>query len=169
VTWTGPLDRAHLERLYVRLERPVYNVVFRWVWSAEEAADVVQDAFVRLWAARARVRPETVEPLLWRTALNLARNRRRWLRLRTFLGLAAEADPAPSAEAALSDTERALRVRAAVDALPDAQRSVILLTHFSELSYREVAEILQIPEGTVGSRRNHALGTLRDALGEVTP
>jgi RNA polymerase sigma-70 factor (ECF subfamily) len=151
------------------MERPVYNVVFRWVWSAEEAADIVQEAFVRLWAMRARVRPDTVEPLVWRIALNLARNRRRWLRLRTFLGLAAETDPAPSVEAALSDTERALRVRAAVDALPEAQRSVILLTHFSELSYRDVAEILQIPEGTVGSRRTHALRALRETLGEVKP
>lgn len=167
MTPSGPLDRAGLERLYVRMERRVYNVVYRWVWSAEEAHDVVQEAFVRLWAARAQARPETVEALVWRIALNLARNRRRWLRVRTFLGLSAEADPAPGADAALSATERALRVRTAVDRLPDAQRSVILLTHFAELPYREVAEILDIPEGTVGSRRHHALRALREALSEV--
>ena len=169
MTTPGPFDRADLEQLYVRMERRVYNVVFRWVWSAEEAHDIVQEAFVRLWAMRARVRPETVEPLVWRIALNLARNRRRWLRLRSFFGLGEEAHPAPSADAVLSDTERALRVRAAVDALPEAQRSVILLTWFSELSYKEVAELLKIPEGTVGSRRNHALAALRASLGEVAP
>ena len=124
---------------------------------------------MRLWAMRARARLETVEPLVWRIALNLSRNRRRWLRIRTFFGLAAEADPLPSVDQWLAERERAVRVRAAVEALPDSQRSVVLLTHFSELSYREVAEFLNVPEGTVGSRRNHALRALREALGEEAP
>ena len=44
-----------LERLYVRLEKPLCNVVFRWVWNMDEAQDLVQDAFVRLWRMRTRV------------------------------------------------------------------------------------------------------------------
>jgi RNA polymerase sigma-70 factor (ECF subfamily) len=167
LTPPGPLDRAGLERLYVKLERRVYNVVFRWVWNAEEAHEIVQEAFVRLWAMRARVRPATVEPLVYRIALNMARNRRRWLRIRRFFGVQDEPDPVPTVDARMSDEERTLRLRSAVDALPEPQRVVILLTQFSELSYREVADILDIPEGTVGSRRNHALRALRDALGEV--
>jgi RNA polymerase sigma-70 factor (ECF subfamily) len=165
----GRLERADLERLYVKLERRVYNVVFRWVWSAEDAHEIVQEAFARLWSMRGRVRPETVEPLVYRIALNLARNRRRWQRLRVFLGIRGHADPAPAAEARLSDEQRSHRVRAAVEALPQHQRDVILLTQFSELSYREVAEILNIPEGTVASRRNHALRALREVLEEVAP
>ena len=164
-----PFDRAALERTYVRLERPVYNVVYRLTWSAEDAHDIVQEAFVRLWTMRERVRPETVDPLVYRIALNLARNRRRWARLRSFFGLdERHADQRPGADERLLGEERALEIRAAVDRLPEGERAVILLTHFSELSYREVAGILDIPEGTVGSRRNSALRALRDALGRTT-
>ncbi len=61
-----------LEQLYARLETPVCNVVFRWVWSMDEAQDVVQDAFVRLWRMRARVDMDTVETMIYNIALNLA-------------------------------------------------------------------------------------------------
>ena len=76
------LHPGALEALYVRLEGPLYNVAYRYVWDAAEAQDIVQEAFVRLWRARDRVRMQTVEALVYRIALNLARNRRRWLRLR---------------------------------------------------------------------------------------
>jgi RNA polymerase sigma-70 factor (ECF subfamily) len=68
-------DRAALEALYVRLERPLYNVVHRRLWNAEDSMDVVQEAFVRLWNARDRILPETAEAFAWRTVLNLASNR----------------------------------------------------------------------------------------------
>ena len=74
---SASLDRRRLEDLYIRLEKPVYNVVYRWVWNREEAQDLVQEAFVRLWRMQDRVRLETVEPLVFRIALNLAANRRR--------------------------------------------------------------------------------------------
>lgn len=161
----APFDRAALEVLYVRLERPIFNALYRWTWSAEEAQDLVQEAFVRLWAMRDRVRPATVEPLIWQIATNLARKRRRWSRLRAFLGVdERRADPSDGPDAGLLGAERATAVRAAIDALPERDREVVLLTHFSELSTREVAEILGIPEGTVGSRRNRAMTALRAAL-----
>ncbi len=164
----GELSRARLESLYVELEPRLYNVVYRWIWEPEEAHEIVQEAFVRLWRMRARVRAATVEPLIWRICLNLARKRRRWRRLRVFVGLspsrpAADADP----EVRLRGAQRADRIREAVEALPEAQRQVVMLCHFSELSYREVAQVLQIPEGTVGSRRNAALARLRGSLGGI--
>lgn len=165
----GPLDRAALEQLYARLERPVYNVVYRRVWSAEDAHEVVQETFVRLWGMRARVRPETVEPLVYQVALNLASKRRRWQRLRTFLWLDDQRWPDDGAgvDGALADAERRAMVRAAVEALPDHLRDVVLLTAFSELSTAEVATALDIPPGTVGSRRNTAVKRLREELGGI--
>ena len=56
------LDSPTLERLYTRLERSLYNVVYRFLWTPEDSHDVVQEAFVRLWQMRARVRIESVEP-----------------------------------------------------------------------------------------------------------
>jgi hypothetical protein len=66
---------VELEALYERLEKPVYNVVYRWVWNPEEARDIVQDTFVRLWRMRQRVEMATVEPLVYKIALNLARSK----------------------------------------------------------------------------------------------
>lgn len=157
--------RAALEQLYVQMERPLYNVVFRYIWSREESSEIVQETFVRLWAARARVRPETARALAYQIGLNLARKRRRWLSIRSFFSLGHERSEQPLQDEILSDHERALSLRSALAALPDAQRDVILLCHFSELSYREVAEILGIPEGTVGSRRTNALRALSATLG----
>jgi RNA polymerase sigma-70 factor, ECF subfamily len=160
-------DRAALEALYVRLERPLYNVVYRWTWDPQQAEDVVHDAFVRLWRMRDRVRPETVEALVYRIALNRARNHRRWRRLRTFFGLGDDAvDPGTAADAALAAHADQARVRAAIESLSDDLREVMVLSTFSELSYREIGALVGVPEGTVGSRRTRALAQLRTQLGE---
>jgi RNA polymerase sigma-70 factor (ECF subfamily) len=160
------LDEDALERLYRRLERPVYNVVYRWVWDASEAQEVVQEAFLRLWKMRARVRMETVEPLVYRIALNQASKRRRRRKVLRWVGLevepADEEGRAPLGE--LLSEERDQAVRAAVDALPEKYRAVVMLCEFSGMSYGEVAEALDIKVGTVGSRRHEALRRLREAL-----
>lgn len=154
-----PLDEADLAALHRRMARPLYNVVYRRVWSAEEADEVVQDSFLRLWGMRERVRPETVEPLLWRITLNQASKRRRWASVRRWIGLD-DGVAAPDGDA----ESRAFAVRAAVDELPDKLRDVVLLCEFSELSYAEVAAILDIPAGTVASRRSAAVAKLRGMM-----
>lgn len=162
------LDAAALEALYARLETPLYNVVYRWLWDAEESQDVVQEAFVKLWAKRATVRIETVEPLIYRIAINLASNRRRSRRKRTLIALDRAAEPSTdeNAEGLLLRRRRELRVRGALESLPPDLRRVIALTELSGLSYKQVGEVVGIPEGTVGSRRHKALAVLRQALRE---
>lgn len=152
----------------MRLERKLYNVVFRWVWNAEEARDLVQEAFVRLWKMRDRVEMETVDALAYRISINLASNRRRANALRRWVGLSMageEPDPAHLAPESLQERQTQARVRAAVDALPERLRQVVMLTELAGLSYAEVARTLEIPEGTVGSRRNAALKALEISLG----
>jgi RNA polymerase sigma-70 factor (ECF subfamily) len=166
----GALDEAALERLYVKLEKPMFNVVYRWLWNAGDAQEVVQEAFLRVWRKRGGVDLATVEPLLYRTALNLASNRRRSARLWRWLGLeeAGEEPAAPgTSEEDLAQARRRERVRAAIDALPERLREVVLLTEYAELSYGEVGKALGIPAGTVGSRRNTALARLAEALGPI--
>ena len=163
------LDQAGLEALYLRLERPVYNVVFRWLWDPQDAQEVVQEAFVRLWRMRDRVRVETVEPLVYKIALNQASKKLRWRRTWRLLsferGGGEHGADTPSADAALAGRQRQQAVRAAVEALPEKQRAVVMLCELSELSYAQVAEVLGVPEGTVASRRHTALKSLRQALG----
>ncbi len=166
----GGLDKATLERLYVRLEKPMYNVVYRWLWNAGDAQDVVQEAFLKIWNVRDEVDLATVDALLYRTALNLASNRRRSSRLWRWIGLeaaSAEPSPAPTSAEALATAQSRQRVRAAIDALPERLRQVILLTEYSELTHQQIGETLGIPSGTVGSRRNAAIAQLSTVLGTI--
>lgn len=158
---------SDLEALFVRLEKPVYNVVYRWLWNREEARDVTQEAFMKIWSARSRVDLATVEPLLFRAAMNLAANRLRSRKLWgwvTLDGVFEKAAPSPSAEEALEGEERDRAVRAAIEALPPKLKDVVVLCELSGLSYAQIAQTLKIPIGTVGSRRSLAMAALEKAL-----
>lgn len=177
------LDRAAIEVLYVELERPLFNVVYRWLWNPDDAIEVVQEAFVRLHQRRGDVDPTTAKAFVYRIALNLASNRRRSRRLWRWVGLERESrgdgegaamspvhdellisgDSALPTDA-LETKERARMLQESVEALGEKHRRVVMLTELAGLSYRDVANILEIPEGTVASRRNHALAQLRTAL-----
>jgi RNA polymerase sigma-70 factor, ECF subfamily len=163
----GGLERAALEQLYVRLEKPLFNVVYRWVWDAEMARDLVQEAFERLWKHRARVEPATAEALVYRTALNLAANRRRANKLWRWLsleGATAVAAVEPAAQERLERAQADAEVRRAVESLPEPMRRVLLMCEFSGMKYEEIASILGIPAGTVASRRHAAMRRLEDEL-----
>ena len=168
----APMREDDLERLYARLEKPLCNVVFRWVWNMDDAQDVVQDAFVRLWRMRARVDLATVEPLIYKIALNLAASRRRSRKIWRWVSLDFLRDPASAhrpADESLAAQDEYARLRAAVEALPEDLRRVIVLCEFSELRYDQVAALLDIPPGTVGSRRHRALRRLKQELSTSSP
>lgn len=164
------LSRPRFEALFVKLEKPVFNVVYRWLWNTEESRDVTQEAFLKVWNARARVKLETVEPLVFQSALNLAANRLRVRRLRRFFSLEAvanERDPRQTAESALESEQRRAKVREAIDALPEKLKAVVVLCEFSGLSTNEISQALGIPPGTVGSRRHQAMQQLEATLGSL--
>ena len=155
------VDNATWIETYRRLEKPLYNVVYRVLWDATESQDVVQDAFLRCWRRKDDVRADGFTALLYRTALNLASNRRRSVRLwRTVDVTAIEHVAAESA----GDEPISPTVRAAFDALPEALKHVVLLTEIAGMTYPEVAAALDVAEGTVGSRRSRALALLRERL-----
>jgi RNA polymerase sigma-70 factor (ECF subfamily) len=155
------VDKAQWIDLYRRLEKPLYNVVYRMLWDAAESQDVVQEAFLRCWQRRDDIRAEGFKALVFRTALNLASNRRRRNVLWRMIGSASIddlPDQSPCAEAMSKP------LRAALDALPSPLRRVLLLTELAGMTYAEIAAALGIREGTVGSRRTRALRMLRERL-----
>lgn len=161
------LTEADWSALYQRLEKPLYNAAYRYVWQRHEAQDLVQEAFLQLWQRRVQIDRETADRYLWVMTLNLARKRRRWRALRQFLQLEDVPDlPADlvSPEQALADAEQQRQLADAIEQLSEKLRSVLLLTEFSEYSYEVVAELLAIPPGTVASRRHLALKQLRTTL-----
>ena len=158
------MNQAELEALYTRLEKPLYNVMYRQVWNRETSRDLVQETFVRLWRMRRKVVLDTVEPLAYRIALNLAKSKLRRRKILRWASL----EPIAESISTTDDTARDLehgedrtRLRQAVMDLPDDLRRVVLLCEFTGMNYGQVGEALGIPEGTVGSRRNRALKKLK--------
>lgn len=153
-----------LQASYRRLERPLYNVLYRQLWQAQDCQDVIHDAFMRVWERRTKVDEATLDALLWTTALNLARNQLRWRKLRRHV-LLDEAEAVPH-DAGSGDFLATCRLRQALRELPPASRDVLLLAEFSGLRGAEIAAVLGIPAGTVASRKHHAMERLKVLLGE---
>jgi RNA polymerase sigma-70 factor, ECF subfamily len=163
------VSEAEWEALYRRLEKPLYNLAYRYVWNSQEAQDILHDAFLELWARRDRLAAGTADRYAWVTVLNLSRKRRRWSHAKQFLrgedSLASL--PATAAlESAAARSQEQILLHAAIERLPEKLRAVLLLVEFSELSYDSISELLSIPAGTVASRRNLALKQLRAELKE---
>lgn len=152
------LDAAELEACYQRIERGLYNVLLRLLWDPAACQDLMQDTFLRLWAQRQRLHAGELDALAYTTAINLARNRQRWSRLWQWIGL--DALDATAADASALDADL-LGLRAALAELPVADRELILLSEFGGFDTAQLAHMLAIAPGTVGSRKHRALHRLR--------
>lgn len=154
-----------LHASYRRLERPLFNVLYRQLWQREDCQDVIHDAFMRVWERRDKVDVTTLDALVWTTALNLARNKLRWRRLWRHAMLDAAMQAASTNE---SDFLATRKLHAALGQLPAASRDVLLLAEFSGMRGDEIASVLGIPAGTVASRKHHAVERLKLLLGEIS-
>ena len=158
------------------IERFLYHMT----WDREQAEDGAQEVLVRVWLARERYQPTARFSTF---AFTVARNWWRNLRARRNSRppvVALEDQVGPQARALLRELttpddvpERELlrgyerfRIRQAIDALPEAQRVVFVLSHLQGLPHTEISALLGIPEGTVKSRMHHAYRKLREALCE---
>jgi RNA polymerase sigma-70 factor (ECF subfamily) len=141
--------------------------------AGDEADDVVQEAFVKAYAALPRFRDGAgFRPWLLRIVVNETRNalrgrsRRALRELRVAVREAAEGgrgDPVDPAEAAVGADRRAGLLEA-LDALPLDLREVVTCRYLLELSEAETATVLDVPAGTVKSRLHRALAALREVL-----
>lgn len=135
-----------------------------------DAADAVQDGFLKAYAALSRFRNDApFRPWLLRIVANEARNRRRSADRRAGLALRASItappdDVADSPESEVLAGEARGLLHTALGSLRDEEREVIGARYFLGLSEAETAEALSIPAGTVKSRTSRALGRLRVAL-----
>jgi RNA polymerase sigma-70 factor (ECF subfamily) len=162
------LSAPQWQELYQRLQRPLYNFAWRYVWNAQEAEDVVHDAFLQVWRRREGIHSDTADRYLWVAVLNLSRKRRRWARTKQFLQIedsARELAAADSIEADAAQQEQNRRLHAEIERLPEGLRAVLLLAEFSGMSYLQIAQLLSIPPGTVASRRHMAVKQLRERTG----
>lgn len=175
-------DRRAFEQLVHRYEGELYNYLRHYLGDAEMAEDAFQATFLQVHLKCQRFEPgRKVRPWLYTVATNQAIDAQRRNRRHRMVSLnhrssgkgndddagslvelleSQEIDPFDQADAA----ERQEAVRGAVDRLPEALREVLLLVYYQGLKYREAAEVLSIPVGTVKSRLHAAIGKLNQTL-----
>jgi RNA polymerase sigma-70 factor (ECF subfamily) len=145
----------------------VLNVIYRMCGDMQVAEDASQETFIQAWLRLPSYRPESsLRNWLYRIAINAAVDMLR--KEKRILPHAVEelrlADTGPGPEAMAASAERARMVQAAVLALPEASRAVLVLREYEGLSYQEIADALTIPIGTVMSRLNYARKLLKEKL-----
>ena len=171
-------DTGAFDELVGSLRGRAFHVARALVGSRDDAMELSQEAFLKVYRARETFREG--EPFLpWfhrilrNTCFSFLRDRRR-LRVRSVSSHALGADDdepdydlldaAPGPGARLEADERASAFWRAFNALSARDREILALRHFKELSYREIAGALGVPEGTVLSRLFHARRRLREGL-----
>lgn len=170
-------DEAAFGQIMEEHHRMVVTLAYRLLGDYDEALDVSQDAFLRVYSTLPSFRCEsTLKTWIYRIVINLARNRLRWHRRRhrdatdsidqvegvSLSWSLGSSESAP--DRVMRRKELAIRVREAVAALPFNQRSALVLREIEGLSYEEIGDTLRIPVGTVKSRLARARETLRDEL-----
>jgi RNA polymerase sigma-70 factor (ECF subfamily) len=161
-------DREAFTQLVVRYQRPIYNAAFWILRSADDAKDIAQDVFLKV-AERLDEYDSHHRFFSWiyRIAVNESLNVMRRGGHEAPLDDDAEAtveDAAAGPEALVSRRERADKVRRALLQASATDRAVLTLRHFGELSYEEIANVLDIDEKTVKSRLFDARARLRERL-----
>jgi len=167
-------DERAFAGLVRRWEGPIQRLCTRMTGDAESGKDLAQETFARVFVRRKDYQPNgKFSTWLWRIALNLSYDELRRRRRRdewpldapdamSALELCAAPELAP--DHSLLREERGEFVRRALERLPEGQRTVLVLRHYENLKFREIAEVLDLPEGTVKSRMADALTRMTQLL-----
>lgn len=158
--------------LVERWEEPIRRLCTRMTGDAHRGEDLTQETFARLFDKRRIYKPTArFSTYLWRIALNLCHDELRRVKRSgnpqadgevAALRPATREEEMPDARAVKE--EEAAAVRQAVLRLPEIYRTALILRHYEDLRIREVAEILEVPEGTVNSRLAEGLARLARLL-----
>lgn len=169
-------DQAAFNVLVRKHEARAYQYAFRLTRNPDEAADVVSEAFVRIYNALSNFKGQSAfSTWLYRIVTNCYLDTRKKEKGRTTSLDAAVytdegeverqiEDPKANPQQQIEHHERGERVQDAISVLPDYQRAMIVMYHAEGMSYEDIAEALDLPIGTVKSRLNRARMTLRDLL-----
>lgn len=171
-------DNQAFAQLMSRWEGPIQRLCIRMLGDEHKAEDMTQEAFARIYAKRKDFQHGSkFSTFLWRVATNLCLDELRRIKRRRELTImphtvdSSETDvwenlpsEAPTPDHFTAVDEQADFVRKAVAQLPEHYRTVIILRHYEDLKFREIADVLDLPEGTVKSRMSEALSLLNSSL-----
>ena len=174
-------DQRACRDLVRRYQRPVFSVLMRVVRRAEDAEDLAQETFVRMFRALDRYDPERpFTAWLFTIATRLAIDHLRRRRVQTVSltvtqpGSTEERDidvedPGLKPDEVTSNAEEERIAQDLIDSLPEHYRIVVLLRHQQDLSYEEIAEALNLPLGTVKARIHRARALLKKHIEGQSP
>lgn len=168
------------QQLIVLYQQPVYNLVCRLMNDSSEAGDVVQEVFLKIFRNVGSFRGQSsLKTWIYRIAVNEAYNHRRWFsrHRKQEVGLEREeedsrgyqdtlSDPGQSPFEVASGHETHALIEDALAGLNPSFRAVVVLRDVEDMSYEEIAEVLQISLGTVKSRILRGREALRRVLAE---
>jgi len=170
-------ERAY-RTLLEKYERPVFSICLRMVRNRDEAADLSQEAFIKVFASLDRYNPAyAFSSWLFKITANLCIDHIRKRKIDT-LPMDEPVDsergemqrqyvaPDLNPEEELARVEKMTRLETAIGRLPEHYRIMLVLRHQEDLSYEEIAESLSIPLGTVKARIHRAREMLKGILGE---
>lgn len=153
-------DRTALEPLIAETQELGYRLAFSFVRDAHLAQDVLQDVYLVVYRDLHKLKnPEAFRTWFCRIVANRCR---RYLRRAPHQGL--EQAPEPRSSGMADRVERRLHLEAALARLKESDREILSLREGSQLSYEELAEVLEVPVGTVRSRLSKARQRLYLAL-----
>jgi len=157
-------DRQALGELLGHYEKPVFNASFRILGNPDDAADATQAVFMKAFERLDQYDPKyKFFSWIYRIAVNESINQLKRGRNQQPLDDTEVADSrGPEATVHAGDLSR--EIQDGLMGLKEDYRTVVVLRHFSECSYRQISEILQIPEKTVKSRLYSARRLMKDAL-----
>jgi RNA polymerase sigma-70 factor (ECF subfamily) len=159
-------DREALGSLVRRYERPIYNAAYRMLGNPDEAADVTQTVFLKAFENISRFNPKyKFFSWIYRIAINESINQLK-RRNRTESLVDNVVSPLRSPDELLESGRMSREIQSVLMTIQEDHRSVIVLRHFSECSYRQIGDILQIPEKTVKSRLFTARKQMKKRLQE---
>lgn len=171
----GRGDRRAFALLIERHQQTVFHFIQRFLaYDLHAAEDVAQDVFLSAWKSAPGYRP-TAKVLTWllriatNAALNHVRARRTRQRLLPQAGQNEGEPVSASAAEGADDRERGAAMRAAIASLPESQRAAIILRHFHELSYVQIADVLDVSHSAVESLLFRARENLRQRLESGLP
>lgn len=154
---------AYFARLYDQYATDVLRVCYFYLSDREKAEDVCQDVFVRLMTTHPLLQPGREKSWLLKVALNRCRDlwRGAWLKRVILGGPTFELIPAPD-EFSRRDDQQAMM--AAINQLPATFKEVILLHYYQGMNIAEIAQMLELPEGTISSRLSRGRKKLESIL-----
>lgn len=159
----GDLDA--FGELISRHQRTAWNIAWRMLGDGAEAEDAAQEAFLRIFQTLERYRPTaSFHTYLYRVVTNICLDRARKMKPIILGELPSIPHDSPDPADETFDRERNETMRAAIKKLPPAQRAAIILRHFEELSYREIADSMETSEKAVEKLLSRARKTLAKKL-----